>query len=45
MANISDILIKNLSNHGFTKVILSVGHMAESIQNYFGNKIHNVDIL
>tara|TARA_B100002019_G_C21244237_1_gene587390 strand:+ start:441 stop:1145 length:705 start_codon:yes stop_codon:yes gene_type:complete len=39
-----DILIKNLSNHGFTKVILSVGHMAESIQNYFGNKIHNVDI-
>ena len=30
-----DILIKNLSNQGITKVILSVGYMAEFIQEYF----------
>lgn len=40
-----DILIKNLSNQGITKVILSVGYMAEFIQEYFGNKKYNIDIV
>tara|TARA_Y200000002_G_scaffold129710_1_gene106881 strand:+ start:211 stop:912 length:702 start_codon:yes stop_codon:yes gene_type:complete len=39
-----DILLSNLSSYGITKVILSVGYLADYIQDYFGNKKYNIDI-
>ena len=39
-----DILLSNLSNQGITKVILSVGYLADYIQGYFGNTKYNIDI-
>ena len=39
-----DILLSNLSRKGFKSIILSVGYMAEKIQDYFGDSKYGLDI-
>jgi len=40
-----DILLSSLSGQGVTKVVLSVGYMADVIQRYFGDQQHGMEIL
>ena len=39
-----EYLLNYLSKNGIVHVILSVGFKAEQIQDYFGNKYHNLEI-
>lgn len=40
-----DILLSSLSLRGVTRVVLSVGYMADVIQSYFGDKRYEMEIL
>lgn len=39
-----DILLGNLSKHGFSRIILSVGYMAEKIIMHYGNQFSNLTL-
>ena len=50
MANINeepflDLLIRNLSNNGFKRIILCVGYQSEKIISYFGNEKYSTEII
>ena len=40
-----DLLLYDLSQKGIKKVILSLGYMASTIQDYFGKKIYDIEII
>jgi D-glycero-alpha-D-manno-heptose 1-phosphate guanylyltransferase len=40
-----EILLSSLARKGCTRLILSVGHMAEKIQDHFGSRFDQVDIV
>ena len=39
-----ELLLHNLEQKGFERIILSVGYMANSISDYFGNKFGNLEL-
>lgn len=40
-----EYVIRNLKKNGFSRIILSVGYMAEKIQNYFGDEYEGVELV
>lgn len=40
-----EILLETLARKGFTRVILSIGFMAENIMNHFGSHFSGIDII
>lgn len=40
-----ELLLNNLASKGFTRVVLSVGFMAEKISGYFGNRYAGLDLV
>ena len=42
---ILDVVLRQLKSHGFTKVIMAVGYLAELLETYFGNgRKYGIDI-
>ena len=38
-------ILNQLDNNGFTKVILAVGYMGDKIQEFYGLKYKNIDMI